>query len=77
MLFPNPTNDDLFLMIRDHDAGSLSFFLSDSDGKVILHRRITSELTEIDLDMLPTATYFLQVVQAGKENVRSFPIIKN
>lgn len=77
VLFPNPTNDDLFLMIRDRDVSPLSFFLCDSNGKVILHRKITSELTEIDLDVMPTATYFLQVMQSGKENVRSFQIIKN
>lgn len=74
--FPNPTADHLTLQIRDYNNEKLSYQLFDMQGKQLSNRQITAQQTQIDMTGLPTATYFVNIVNQENKQVQSFKIIK-
>jgi hypothetical protein len=46
-------------------------------GKQLNKGQITAEQTQINMNSLPVATYFINVVNQEKKQVQSFKIIKN
>lgn len=74
--YPNPTTDYLKLEVIDIDLSALAFQLYNMQGRLIQSQRITGSQTSIDMGSLTPATYFLKVIQGGKE-VKTFKIIKN
>jgi hypothetical protein len=77
--YPNPTSNYLTLNI---DASisisnqSFNYQLFDSTGKLIENKKITIVTQNISMENLPSATYFLKVVNNNKD-VKTFKIIKN
>lgn len=76
-LFPNPTSDFIQLTIGDlSNNESLSYQLTDASGKLIQSSRITETSTQIDVQNLSAASYFLNVFVANKP-AKAFTLIKN
>ncbi len=74
--FPNPTNDFLTLQIEDNYLDNLKLNLFDTHGRLLSVQQISNELTQIDMQSLPPAVYFLSVLQNNRE-IKTFKIIKN
>lgn len=74
--FPNPTMENLTLQISDYNNEYLSYQLFDLRGKMLSNGRIVSRQTQIDMYSLPTATYFVNVVNKENKKVQTFKIIK-
>ncbi|NLL28110.1 MAG: T9SS type A sorting domain-containing protein [Bacteroidales bacterium] len=75
-VFPNPTTENLTLQINDYNNEKLSYQLFDMQGKELSKEQIVAQQTLIDMSSLPTATYFLNVVNQENKKVQSFKIIK-
>jgi hypothetical protein len=76
-VYPNPTADNLTLQISDYNNEKLSYQLYDLQGKLLNNGQITAQQTQIDMNSLPSATYFVNVVNQENKKVQSFKIIKN
>ena len=75
-VFPNPTISNLTLQIGNYNNEKLSYQLYDLQGKLLVHEQITAYQTQINTAGLPSATYFINVVN-NKKKVQSFKVIKN
>ena len=75
--FPNPTTENLTLQISDYNNEKLSYQLYDMQGKLLTNGQVTAQQTQINMNSLPTATYFINVVNQENKKVQSFKIIKN
>jgi hypothetical protein len=73
---PNPTTDYLQLRIESEKLQDLNYQLFDIAGKLIENKKITSTTEIIRMENLPTASYFLKVVNNNNE-IKTFKIIKN
>ena len=75
-VFPNPTADNLTLQERDFNAKKLSYQLFNMQGKLLENKQMITNQTQINMSSLPSATYFINVIQKNIK-VQSFKIIKN
>jgi hypothetical protein len=75
--FPNPTTENLTLQISDYNNEKLSYQLFDIQEKQLSNGQITAQQTLINMNSLPSATYFVNVVNQENKKVQSFKIIKN
>ena len=76
-VFPNPSTEHLTLQISNYSNEQLLYQLYDMQGKLLNNSPITAEQTQINMNSLPTATYFINVVNQKNKEVQSFKIIKN
>ncbi|WP_439152888.1 T9SS type A sorting domain-containing protein [Winogradskyella sp.] len=76
-VYPNPTLENITLQIGDYNSEKLSYQLFDMQGKQLSKGRIVAQQTQINMKSLPTATYFINVVNQENKKVQSFKIIKN
>ena len=74
--YPNPTQELLNLRVSNYNQEKLAYKLIDLEGKVISEAAMHSEETTINMQLLPVATYFVEVHNEGKK-VQTFKIIKN
>ena len=74
--FPNPTSNYLTLHIESEDIEGFDCVMYDISGKEILQKRIISSETSLNVQQLPSATYFVRVTK-GKNEVKTFKIVKN
>jgi len=74
--FPNPTTNILNLKIDNPNLNAMEYALFDIQGRLLKHRKITSENTTISTENLATAIYFLKVI-AENNVIKIFKIIKN
>ncbi len=75
-VFPNPTNDFLNLLIDGDEISGLVCTMYDATGKQLDVKQIVSDNTSIDMQSLPSATYFVRVAK-GKNEVKTFKVVKN
>lgn len=75
-VFPNPTTNDLILEVQSLNNQKLSYQLFDVQGKLIISNQVTNNQTKIKTKDLPSAIYFLNILQ-DKNQIKSFKIIKN
>jgi len=75
--FPNPTTENLTLQISDYNNEKLSYQLFDMQGKQISNGQITAKQTQVNMNSLPIASYFINIVNQENKKVQSFKIIKN
>ncbi len=73
-VYPNPTTNYLTLKVEKTD--NLSYQLYDMQGKLIKNIIISSKTTNISMENLPSAIYFLKISKSNKL-VKTFKIIKN
>jgi hypothetical protein len=76
-VFPNPIVDNLTLQISDYNNEKLSYQLFDLQGKLLSKGQIIAQQTQIKTASLPSATYFIEVLNQENKQVQSFKIIKN
>lgn len=74
--YPNPTTYNVFLEIDGMDISKLCYHLYDAKGEHLRREVITGNTTNIVLNDLSPATYFVAVTQEDKR-IKSFKIIKN
>jgi hypothetical protein len=73
--FPNPTSSTIKIVIQDIKIDGLNYKLYDLLGKEILSGDITSNQTEVDLNNLMPAVYFIKVFRYNS-TIKYFKIIK-
>jgi hypothetical protein len=78
--YPNPTTDQLNLLIGNYNNEKLRFQLFDVAGKLLLDATITDATitdanTVIDMNRFAMATYYLNITDDQKL-IKSFKIIK-
>jgi hypothetical protein len=76
LAYPNPTVNYLTLNVGNNELSNLNFQLFDINGRLIQNRNISNSIETVDMENLPTATYFLKVTNNNNE-VKTFKIIKN
>lgn len=75
--YPNPTVNRLTLEISNYTNQKLSYKLYDILGKLINNGQIIAQQTQIEMNSLASATYFINVVNQKNKTVKFFKIIKN
>ncbi len=75
--YPNPTMDNLSLLINEHNNEKLSYQLYDAESKLLKSAQIVTKQTEINTSYLPSASYFINIIDQENKKVQSFKIIKN
>jgi len=73
-VYPNPTKN--YLTLKTEDNSNLSYQLYDLQGKVIENKKVNANSTNITMEALPKASYFLTVTD-NKKIVKTFKVIKN
>lgn len=73
-VYPNPTASKLFLNYGDLRKNS-SYQLFDENGRLILERKISESLSEIEMDKYTSGIYILKVFE-NSTVIKSFKIIK-
>ena len=76
-VFPNPMADNLTLQISDYNNEKLYYQLFDMQGKLLNNGQLTAQQTQINMNGLPFATYFINVVNQENKKFQSFKIVKN
>ncbi len=74
--YPNPATNFLQLKVESEKLKDLSYQLYDINGNLLQSKKITGTRTQINMNGLATASYFVKVLQKNKE-VKTFKIIKN
>jgi hypothetical protein len=77
IVLPNPTTENLTLQISEYKNEKLFYQLYDLHGKQISNGQISTQQTQINMNSLPTANYFLNIVNQENINIQTFKIIKN
>jgi len=75
-VYPNPTTDVLLLKLKDSGTDAFHYQLLTLNGHLVEEQLIASEERPISMLHLPSAVYFLKILQ-GNELVKTFKIIKN
>tara|TARA_B110000037_G_scaffold196000_1_gene232834 strand:+ start:314 stop:679 length:366 start_codon:yes stop_codon:yes gene_type:complete len=74
-VYPNPTVASLTLKITDYKEDDLSYKMFDLKGNMIVSHRITDAETLIDMKALPTAVYFISILDK-EALLKTFRVIK-
>lgn len=76
-IYPNPTRDNIYLLIKSElDFSDWKFVLYDLKGAIIQTSSIQSDRTQISMRNLAPAGYILKVMDKSK-SIKTFKIIKN
>jgi len=62
-LFPNPANN--MITINNTETGRYHMQLFDNTGKLIMHKKITTRVSEIDTDHLGNGVYFVRLYDSN------------
>jgi len=74
-VYPNPAHGSIKLTIKPLDDGNLRYWLYDLNGILLQDKKVINEETEISLESLNPAVYFMRVLKDNKE-VKIFKIVK-
>jgi hypothetical protein len=72
-LYPNPLIN--YLSLRADDFENLSYLLIAANGELLAKEKISANLSKIDFEELPTATYFVQMLK-GSTVLKTFKVVK-
>jgi hypothetical protein len=75
-VYPNPATDFVILKIENYDLQNLNYYLYNNNGILLDNSKILSGETNIQMNTMLPATYFLKVTD-GNKVVKTFKIIKN
>lgn len=75
-LFPNPTNEFIVLSVEGSNVENMSYQLYDIDGRLLVEKKLESNVTNILMKDFASATYFVKVINNNNES-KNFKIIKN
>jgi len=65
-IYPNPAQDETFLMIKNFKKGDLYFRIYDANSKMLLDMAISSNSTKIDMREYVQGIYFIKVFKSAK-----------
>jgi hypothetical protein len=74
-VYPNPTEDKVFLKLDLESIDNCKYFLHDLQGRQIQNRNITEKLTELSFAPFESGVYILRIIKE-KTLVQEFKIIK-
>ncbi len=74
-LYPNPTSQFITLDMNTSDLQNYSVQLTDMHGKLIQEIENLQSKTEMNLNNLPTASYYL-ILTKGKSVIETYKIVK-
>lgn len=75
MVYPNPATDYIKLNIKNYDVQNLRYHLYDINGILIKDNKVEGNETNISMQNLFPATYFLKVTDNNKV-IKTFKIVK-
>ena len=75
-IYPNPTTALVILSIANYNSENINYQLFDLNGRSIQNNKILEKETQISLQNLSNAIYFLTVSDNTK-SLKTFKIIKN
>jgi hypothetical protein len=75
ILYPNPTEGSIKLVIKSFEDENMRFRLYDTNGLLLHDKKILDKETVISVDNLSPALYFLKVIK-DKLEVKVFKIVK-
>ena len=75
ILYPNPTEGSIKLVIKSFEDENMRFRLYDMNGLLLQDKKILDKETVISLDNLSSALYVLKVIK-DKLEVKVFKIVK-
>ena len=75
LVYPNPTEGTIRLVIRSYNDGTYRFRLYNLNGTVLQEKNVSDEETEISMEREESAIYFLRVTRDNRE-VKIFKIVK-
>lgn len=75
IVYPNPTDGIIRLVIKSFEDGKMRFLLYDLNGILLQEMKIEERETVISLENLLPSVYFLKVIKGNLE-VKVFKIIK-
>lgn len=75
LVYPNPTDGLIKLIIKPFDHENWRFRLYDLNSILLQDKKIENEETEISLENLSASMYFLKVIDNNRE-VKVFKIVK-
>lgn len=73
--YPNPTSDNLQLIIENLNSSDLNYYLYDVQGRTLRHQKINTRETLITTNTLPSAIYFLKITDNNRI-IKTVKIIK-
>ncbi len=73
-LFPNPTENDLFI-VQDN-LSNINYNLMDASSRILCNGQINTRFTKLELSEYPSGIYFLKLDHSNNKNSRTFKIIK-
>ncbi len=79
-IFPNPTNDEVWIDLKRFEGRTIDIILSDVAGKVLRHEKVEKATTapyRLDLIDMPSGSYMVTIQTRGKRTVvRKLSIVK-
>lgn len=75
--YPNPTSSILNIKFQGDLNNELKYELFNLLGQSMLKGKITNNTTKIDVNHLPSNTYFLKLIYQKNNTIKTFKIIKN
>ena len=73
--YPNPTTEYLTIKVEDYKFAELKYLFFDINGKLLKTVKATGKETNIKVNNLIPANYFVKVIDSNKE-IKVFKIIK-
>ena len=79
--YPNPANNTVHLQLENGqhsaiDTKELYYELYDAEGKILMRNKIESSVTNVQIEALSNAIYFLRVTQYNNV-IKTFKIFKS
>ena len=72
--YPNPAQE--YIIIKTNNNNDLKYELYDTNGRLITNNSLISEETNISLNNLSSAIYFLKIKQLTGKEIKTFKIEK-
>lgn len=76
-VFPNPTAENITLLIKNYQREKLYYELYNSQGVLLNKEWVTVQQTLIPTYSIPIGVYFLLIFNQEKQKIQSFKILKN
>ncbi len=76
-VYPNPTQDIVYLEIKEFQNTRIQYQLYTIDGGLIEEKTALSSMNEINLLAFPSAAYVLRVTDEKNKIIKSYKISKN
>lgn len=78
LIYPNPTNNQLFIDLQDQDRSLVSIYLLDLKGALVLKENHSnaSKIHKLDVSNLSAGTYLLRIVAGNHTFVQRVSVIK-